>query len=64
MKRQTLGWIGITVCLAVSYWYSKGHSTGPEYFPSGRRITSFTDVLGAALLFSVVCLVLQFRAKK
>jgi len=51
------------VCLAVLYVYGRSHGGTPLYQPSGARRTSLTDVLGAALLFSIVSLLIKIRSK-
>lgn len=56
--------VAVTTCLGVLFVYSWTHSGPPEYFLSGKRITTWTSLLGAALLYSAVRLFVQLRGKK
>jgi hypothetical protein len=67
MKKEntTLAFTAVaTTCLAFLFIYSWLHAGPPEYLPSGYRIMSSTELLGAILLFSFVSLFFQIRGKK
>jgi hypothetical protein len=66
--RKESGILAITAvaatCLALFFIYSWCHAPPPTYLPSGKRIISSTELLGAALLCSLVSLFFQIRGKK
>ncbi len=64
------GPLALTIRAAVSlallglFLYALSHAGPPAYFPSGRRHTPISAVLGAAFLFSVVSLFFRLSGRK
>ena len=54
----------VTACLAFLFIYSWTHSGPPEYWLSGKRKTTWTPVLGAAFLASLVSLLWGLSGKE
>lgn len=54
----------LTVCFALLFVYSWTHSGPPEYWPTGKRIVTWTLPLGAALIASVVSLLWELSGKE
>jgi len=54
----------VTACLAFLFVSSWTHSGPPEYWLSGKRKTTWTSVLGAAFLASLVSLLWELSGKE
>jgi hypothetical protein len=53
----------VTICIAFIFIYSWSHEGSPRYLQSGRRITSSTEVLGAALFYFFMAIISQIRKR-
>lgn len=54
----------VSLALLALFLYALAHSGPPAYFPSGRRHTPISVVLGAAFMLSVVSLFLRLSGRK